>query len=121
VRDYRTLDVWRIAHELALSVYRLSAQFPAAERYGLTVQIRRSATSAASNIVEGASRSSRLDFARFLDIAVGSTSECEYQLMLARDLGFVEGPQVEALMSGANQLRRKLARLRQRLLEEGPG
>ena len=90
MQDYRRLDVWVRAHRLALGVYAVTANFPAAERFGLSQQVRRASVSVASNIVEGASRSTKKDFARFLDIARGSLGEVEYQLLLAGDLGYLE-------------------------------
>lgn len=97
MQDYRRLDVWRRAHRLVLAVYSATSTFPDDERFGLSLQLRRAATSAASNIVEGAGRSTSREFARFLDIARGSLGEVEYQLLLARDLGYVDGEPSEHL------------------------
>jgi four helix bundle protein len=78
--------VWNKAHALTLVIYEVSETFPAGERYGLTSQIRRAAASIPTNIAEGCGRSSSADFGRFLQMAMGSASELEYLLMLARDL-----------------------------------
>ena len=88
MRDYRNLIAWQKAHELTLTVYRLTRDFPRDERFGLSAQLRRASASIATNIAEGSGRSTNADFARFLAIAAGSASEVQYQLELARDLGF---------------------------------
>ena len=91
MKDFRSLLVWQRAHELTLAVYRFTKTFPNDERYGLTSQMRRSSSSVPTNIAEGCGRGSNPDFKRFLQIAFGSTSELDYQLILASDLGFL-GP-----------------------------
>ena len=77
------------ARELALKVYRATAGFPSEERFGLASQLRRSAVSVPSNLVEGCARRSEQDFLRFVDIALGSARELEFQLDLAQQLGFL--------------------------------
>ena len=75
MRDYRKLKVWEKAHQFVLEVYRATSAFPREERFGLTREVRRSATSVPSNIAEGCGRESEREFARFLSIAAGSASE----------------------------------------------
>ena len=111
MKDFRALTVWRKAHELTLAVYRITARYPADERFGLTGQTRRSAVSIPSNIAEGCGRGSDLDFARFLHIAFGSASELDYQILLGHDLGFMESAEHEALRSGLAEVKRMLATL----------
>jgi len=89
MKDFRTLLVWRKAHELTLSVYQATKEFPADERFGLTSQMRRSSSSVPTNIAEGCGRDSNADFRKFLQIAFGSASELDYQLILATDLGYL--------------------------------
>jgi four helix bundle protein len=86
MRDFHSLKVWEKAHRLTLQVYRASESFPAVERYGLTTQARRAAASIAANIAEGCGRESEADFVRFLSMSLGSATELEYHLILARDL-----------------------------------
>ena len=86
VKDFRDLQVWHKAHQLTLTVYRLTAPFPREELSGLTTQLRRSSSSIAANLAEGCGRNGDAELARFCAIAMGSASELEYHLLLARDL-----------------------------------
>ena len=88
MRDQRRLLVLRMARELAVAVYRLTANFPPSERFGLTDQMRRSVVSVGSNIAEGAGRNGDRDFLRFVYMAYASGSELAFQLGVASDLGF---------------------------------
>ena len=89
MRDFKTLKVWEKSHYLALAVYKATAAFPKEELYGLTSQMRRAVASIPTNIAEGCGRETNAELSRFLQIAMGSASEVEYQLMLARDLDFL--------------------------------
>ena len=89
MRDHRQLTAFVKARELALQVYRATSTFPREEQFGLISQIRRSAVSVPSNLVEGCARRSEKDFLRFVDIALGSARELEFQLDLAQQLGFL--------------------------------
>lgn len=90
MRDHKKLRAFELADEVALLAYEATASFPREELFGLTSQIRRSAVSVPSNIVEGCSRDSSADFLRFLYIAFGSLRELNYQLNLAMRLGFLK-------------------------------
>ncbi len=89
MRDYKGLGFWKKAYKLTLEVYKYTNDFPVNEKYGLTSQLRRSATSIHSNIAEGCGKYSELDFARFLEIALGSSMETDNHLSLAKDLGYI--------------------------------
>lgn len=93
--SFKELLVWQRATELALSVYRLTAQFPDAERFGLTNQMRRAAVSVSSNIAEGAGRATSGEFLQFVGIARGSNFELESQFVIARGLNFGKLPELE--------------------------
>jgi four helix bundle protein len=77
-RDHRKLDTFHLADELAICIYRETANFPPSERYGLQSQIRRAAVSVPTNIVEGCARRSESDYLRFRDIALSSANETDY-------------------------------------------
>jgi len=89
MRDFRKLKVWEKAHMLALDVYRNTQSFPRSEMFGLQAQMRRASVSVAANIAEGSGRSGRPELAQFLNLALGSASELQYHLLLARDLGLL--------------------------------
>jgi four helix bundle protein len=108
VRNYRDLDVWRKAMVLARQVYRVSGGFPGSERFGLTAQMRRAATSVPSNIAEGHGRGTDLDFRRFLHMARGSLAELDTQLTLAQMLGFLDDHGFQELRSGVVEVRKML-------------
>jgi four helix bundle protein len=108
VSDYRNLAVWQKAHQLTLSSYRATGNFPKEEMYGLTSQIRRSAASIPANIAEGTGRGSNPDFVRFLRIAIGSTNELEYHFLLACDLGFIDADLYNQLCPSIVEIRRML-------------
>ncbi|MFK7953073.1 MAG: four helix bundle protein [Ekhidna sp.] len=90
MRNFKDLEVWVEAHEIALSVYKITSSFPKEEIYGITSQLRRSALSIPNNIAEGCGRGSQAELKRFCDIAMGSASEVEYLLLFCRDLGLLE-------------------------------
>jgi four helix bundle protein len=105
-RRHQQLLVWKDAIELVEQIYRLTARFPVDERYGLTSQMRRAAVAVPSNLAEGAARSSRREFLRYLDIARSSLVEIETQVVIARRLAMA--PQ-DATLDAA--LERVFARL----------
>ena len=89
MRDHKKLKAFHLADNLALKIYKTTTNFPKDERYGLTAQLRKSAVSTPSNIVEGCARHSEDDYLRFLDIAYGSARELDYQLSLAVRLEYL--------------------------------
>jgi four helix bundle protein len=111
VQDFRKLAVWQRSHQLALDVYARTASFPKEELYGLTSQLRRASTSVPANIAEGCGRGGGADLARFLEIAMGSASELEYHLLLARDLAMLPNEEYDALHGGAVEVKRMLTGL----------
>ncbi len=111
VRDHTRLRAFELADSLALAVYRHTLAFPRDELFALTAQLRRGAVSIPSNIVEGCARSSQGDYLRFLDIAFASAREVEYQLSLARRLGYLDEAAHGELASLAAETGRVLAGL----------
>jgi four helix bundle protein len=120
MQNFRDLKVWAKAHEVAVSIYTATEPFPAAERFGLTSQMRRAAASVPSNIAEGCGRSSQADLARFLHIALGSASELDYLLLLARDLRLMNERKHVELVGAVQEVKRMLARLIARVKGDGP-
>ncbi|HTU26076.1 MAG TPA: four helix bundle protein [Pirellulales bacterium] len=118
MRDHRKLRAFELADELVLAIYSATRSFPNDELFGLSAQLRRSAVSVASNIVEGCARSSQADYLRFLDIALGSARELEYQLSIAARLGYLESTQSSELAAGSNELVRVRAGLMRSLRGE---
>src|SRR6478736_5696534 len=104
-KSFRDLIVWQKAHQLVLSIYRMTKQFPKEEMYGLTSQIRRSSVSIAANIAEAFKKKSALDKLRMLNISQGSLSETEYYLILSQDLKYEE---MDILMQRADEVGRIL-------------
>lgn len=111
VKDFRDLKVWQKAHQLTLGIYRATTSFPQDELYGLRSQMRRSCASIPANIAEGCGRGSDGEFAHFVQIAMGSASELEYHLILARDLSYLKGEAYENLACGTTEIKRMLAAL----------
>lgn len=115
MRDFRGLKVWEKSHQLTLALYRLTAGFPREEEYGLTSQIRRAAASIPMNIAEGCGRDGDAELARFMQIAMGSASELEYQLLLAYDLGYIEQGDYKEMIRQTVEAKRMLAPFIKRL------
>ena len=121
MRDFRNLKVWEKAHLLTLALYKATATFPQAERYGLTSQMRRAAVSIAANIAEGCGRSGATEFAHFLNVAMGSASELQYHLILARDLNLLNKQNHEMLEQQVTETKRMLTSLIQKLKADSRG
>ena len=109
MRDFRNLQVWDKGHRLTLDVYQATTSLPREELYGLTSQLRRSASSIPANIAEGCGRSGDAELARFMLIAMGSASELEYHLLLAKDLSYLNSLQYEDLHKKTQEVKRMLA------------
>ncbi|MFC1823020.1 four helix bundle protein [Thermodesulfobacteriota bacterium] len=89
MKSVEELDVFKLAHEMVLAIYNITKSFPEDERFGLVSQMRRAAYSIPMNLAEGASRLHSKEYRQFAGIAKGSTGEIKYQLMLAKDLGYI--------------------------------
>ena len=115
MQDYRKLHVWQKAHKLTLNSYEVSAYLQKPEAWPLRDQLLRAAISIPSNIAEGADRGTDPDFRRFLWHSLGSCNELEYDLLLARDLGFLRRDLHSQLSTQLEEVRRMLAGLVQSL------
>ena len=111
MKDFRTLKVWEKSHQFTLKIYSLSRNFPKDELFGLISQICRASSSIAVNIAEGCGRGSDADFARFLQISMGSASETEYLIMLCADLEYIPNDSKETLLLEVQELKMMLASL----------
>ena len=113
--NFEKLDVWQRAVGLASFVYDFTRAFPGEEKFGIVSQMRRAAVSVSSNIAEGSSRSSRQDFARFVELAVGSLYELVSQGFIAQKQGFIDDQAFQRLYTEAAELIRMLSGLRNHL------
>src|SRR5579864_4697233 len=117
---FRDLVVWQKAHQLTPDVYRTTADLPGEERYGLVAQMRSAAISIESNIAEGCGRGAHSELARFLQIARGSASELECQILVAKDLSLLSTETCLRLESSVTEIQRMLSALRLRVRAEAP-
>jgi len=101
---WKDLIVWQKAHELVLETYKLTSIFPEKEKFGLTQQIRRSATSVVANIVEGKSKNTDKEFSAFLYNSRGSLEETRYHFLLSKDLGYIDEKQYQSLENLATEV-----------------
>jgi four helix bundle protein len=115
--NFEKLDAWHHAIDFADAVYAVTRAFPVDERFGLTNQMRRAAVSISSNLAEGSSRSSRPDYARFVEIATGSTFEVVSQSFVARRQDFFGEQEFGKLYALAERQGRMLSGLRSSLLD----
>ena len=119
MKDFHELKVWQKAHALTLAVYQSTSDFPREERYGLTSQRRRCSASIPANLAEGCGRNGDAELARFCSIAMGSASELEYPLLLARDLKLLKPKDYQELDQRTIELKRMLTALIQKLNADG--
>lgn len=118
VRTHRDLDFWKKSIDLVTLIYKHTADNPKEEMYGLTSQIRRCAVSIPSNIAEGSARTTKKDFSHFLAIALGSAAELETQLIISRNLGFLQDAVLDDLVLELTSIRRMTLGLRKSINKE---
>jgi four helix bundle protein len=118
LKSYKDLQVWQKAYDLCLEIYRVTKGFPSEERYGLTSQLRRAAVSVPSNIAEGYGRKTTPDYIRALYISYGSICELETQLLLARDLKYIEPKNIRKIDEDIREVERMLKALIKALEEK---
>ena len=115
MRDFHKLIIWQRSHQLALKIYSISKLFPKDELFGLTSQIRRAVSSIPTNIAEGCGRASNKGFAHFLQIAIGSAAEVEYELLLAHDLNYINDDDYQALTEETVAVRKMIIKYQSEL------
>ncbi|MBO5848526.1 MAG: four helix bundle protein [Bacteroidales bacterium] len=108
MRDFRQYEVWKKAIYFTTDVYKLTETFPSSEKFGLINQLQRAAVSIASNIAEGASRTSEKDFVHFLEISLGSSFEVETQLLISKNLNYISEAQHSAIIKELDILQKQL-------------
>lgn len=111
MQNFKELKVWEKAHQITLSIYKVSASFPKEEIYSLTNQLRRAASSIPANIAEGCGKNTQADLANFLNISLGSANETEYFLILSKDLDYLTEEQFTILSNSINEVKAMLISL----------
>ena len=89
IKSFTDLNIWKEGHKLVLDIYRITKNFPREEQFGLTIQLRRAGVSFTSNIAEGFSRNSYKEKLQFYSIALGSLTEIQNQLLVAKDIDYM--------------------------------
>ena len=108
MRNFLNLDTWKRSHELTIKMYQVTKSFPKEELFGLVSQIRRSATSIPTNIAEGCGRNSNQQVLHFLQIATDSCSELPYQIILSKDLSYINESLYDQLQNDIIEIRRMI-------------
>ncbi|MBK7429173.1 MAG: four helix bundle protein [Saprospiraceae bacterium] len=111
MRDFRNLEIWKKSVGFTIIIYRLTDPFPDKEKFGLTSQLRRASVSMASNIAEGASRNSETDFARYLEISMGSAFEIETQLIVSREIGYITFEEYNSALESLSVIQKQINQL----------
>ena len=112
-KGYQDLQVWQKSKRFAVDVYKITLRFPKEETYGITPQLRRASISIASNLAEGYGRKSRVDFSRFISIALGSANEVESLLIIANELDYLSKSDFENFSKNVKDVLMMLEKLRQ--------
>lgn len=109
MKDFKELEMWKRSHQLTLEIYKATQCFPKDELFGLTSQIRRAVSSIPTNIVEGCGRRTNAELTNFLNIASGSASEVEYEILLAKEIGYISTEQQNKWTREISEIRSMLA------------
>lgn len=115
MHNFKKIKVWNEAMDLAVEIYKITANFPNEEKFGLISQIRRSAVSVSSNIAEGAGRDTNPQFLQFLSIANGSLSELRSQIILSNRLGFISNEVLGTLEDKIDKIQRMISNFKKQL------
>ncbi len=111
MQDFRKIKVWGKSHELTLLIYKLTKKFPKEELFGLTSQLRRSIASIPTNIAEGCVKKTQKDFSKFLYIALGSSSESEYLILLSFELHYFTEFEYKKVLLDIQEIKKMLTAL----------
>ena len=107
-RNFRNYKVWQDAVDYASKVYKVTSELPWFEKKGLCDQLQRAVVSISSNIAEGAAKPSDADFSRFLDTALGSAFEVETQLLISKNIGYIDADMYEGLIKDLAEIERQI-------------
>ena len=118
MKTHLDLNVWKASTNLAITIYKVTNHFPKEELYGLTSQLRRAAISVPSNISEGAGRTRKAEFIRFLDIAGGSLSELETQLFISKEIGYLPAEKYLSIIGETKTIRAQISGLKRYLYSQ---
>jgi four helix bundle protein len=117
MHNYKKLIVWQKAVELAFDVYSRNKTFPEDEKFGMTMQARKSSCSIANNIAEGSRKSSGKEFNRFLEISDGSSAELNTQLIISEKIGYIDADELESFEARIDEIQRMIGSLKERNLK----
>ena len=109
------MEIWKKSRIFCKEIYSITTSFPEIEKFGLTNQLRRASVSVPSNIAEGASRKSNQEFARFLEIVIGSCYEIETQLLISNDLGFLNDKDLKRSLNSLESIVKMTSKFRSTL------
>ena len=115
MHNFKKLDIWTKSMELVTKIYSITNSFPNQERFGLTSQIQRAAVSIPTNIAEGSAKSSNKDFARFLEMSIGSSFELETELIIALNLKYIDSLVFTAIETKINEIQKMINGFKQSL------
>lgn len=115
MHNFRKLNIWLRSVELVTDIYRLTNTFPSYERFGLKSQMQDAAVSCPSNIAEGSAKSSNKDFARFLEMSLGSLYELETELLVSMNLGYTDSEKYKTLQSRIIELEKMISAFKDQL------
>ena len=115
MKTFRDLKVWQKAHNLTLRIYKITKKFPKDEKFGIISQLRRSASSIPTNIVEGFKRRSNKEYSYFLNLAESSLEETKYHLILSLDLAYITEKDFRELEELSNEIGKMLYGLQKKL------
>ena len=116
MHNYKKLIVWQKAVDLAVDIYNLTKGFPDEEKFGITMQARKSSCSIAYNIAEGSRKTSGKDFNRFLEISDGSSAELNTQLIISNKVGYISEDDLESFENRIEEIQRMIKSLKEKNL-----
>jgi four helix bundle protein len=116
-KGFEDLEVWKLSVQLSTDIYKITESFPKTEQFGLTNQIRRSVVSIPSNLAEGSAKNSKPEFARFISMSQGSNAELKTQLIIAKNIGFLQESDYINLIEKIDSIARMLKALRNSIKE----